>query len=119
MSVDARITSTLGVFGYDVSNGVSFAKDKTYFAFNYTVIPADFGDDAPCHDRYLVQVHLFCPLNVNITTLKKRVRQKLFAAGFTWPSVTDASDGNGRHIVFECEDAEGVDVDGDDANLGV
>lgn len=119
MSVDARIKNALSVFGYDISNSVSYAKEDTYFSFSYTVIPADFGDDAPCHERNLVTVNLFCPLNVNITSLKQRIRQRLYAAGFTWATIADASDGNGRHTVFECEDAEGVDVNGDDANLGV
>ena len=113
MSVDERIKTALDYFRYDVSNKISYAKDATYFAFNYTVIPSDYADDAPCHERYLVQVHFFCPLNVNITGLKKRVRQRLYAAGFTWASVEDLSDENGRHIVFEFEDAEGVDLYGD------
>ena len=114
MSVDARIMTALTPFGYDIDNAVSFTKNKTYFAFNYTVIPVDFGDDAPWHERFLVQVHFFCPLNVNITALKTSVCRALFAAGFTWPSIMNASDENGRHIVFECEIAEGVDADGDD-----
>lgn len=118
MSVDSKIVSAIDPFDYDVDNAVSFTKNKTYFAFNYTVIPADFADDAPCHERYLVQVHFFCPLNVNITGLKKSVRQRLYAAGFTWPSITDASDENSRHIVFECEIAEGVDTDGVDDDNG-
>ncbi len=113
MSIDARIKSALDTFKYDVSNKISYAKDATYFAFNYTVIPADYADDAPCHERYLVQVHFFCPLNVNITSLKQRIRQKLYAAGFTWATIEDLTDENGRHIVFECEDAEGVDLNGD------
>ncbi len=113
MSVDAKIVAALNPLGFDVENSVSFTKNKTYFAFNYSVIPADFADDAPQHERFLVQVHFFCPLNVNITKQKKIICRALFAAGFTWPEVTDASDENGRHIVFECEIAEGVDADGD------
>lgn len=118
MSVDEKIVGALATFGYDVANNVSYSKNKTYFAFNYTVIPSDFADDAPQHERYLVQVHFFCPLNVNITSFKKSARKALCAAGFTWPSITDASDENGRHIVFECEIAEGVNADGDDDNDG-
>ena len=114
MSVDAKIVAVLDPFGHDVDNSVSFTKDKTYFAFNYSVIPEDFADDAPQHERFLVQVHFFCPLNVNITKQKKNICHALFAAGFTWPEITDASDENGRHIVFECEIAEGVDSNGND-----
>ena len=118
MSVDEIIVTALDPFGYDIDNNVSFSKTKSYFAFNYTVIPTDYADDAPCHERYLVQVHFFCPLNVNITRLKKAVRKSLYAAGLTWASLEDASDENSRHIVFECEIAEGVEVDGDDDNDG-
>ena len=113
MSVDAKIVAALEPFGCDVDNSVSFAKDKTYFTFNYSVIPTDFADDAPQHERYLVQVHYHCPLNVNITAIKTAIRRALYAAGFTWPSITDASDENGRHTVFECDIADGVDVYGD------
>lgn len=114
MSVEAMIVAALTGFGYDVANSVSYSKNKTYFAFHDTVIPADYGDDTPQHERHLVQVHFFCPLNVNITTMKTSIRRALYAAGFSWASVTDASDGDGRHIVFECETADGVNTDGDD-----
>ena len=113
MSVDSRIVAALTPLGYNVANTVSYAKGKTYFAFNYETVPADFGDDAPQHERYLIQIHFFCPLNVNITSTKRSVKQMLYASGFTWPSTEDASDSDGRHIVFECEVSEGVDLDGD------
>ncbi|MBQ8616387.1 MAG: phage tail protein [Clostridia bacterium] len=116
MSVDSMLVAALTPFGFDVDNGVSFSKGRTYFAFNYTVIPADYADDAPCHERYLVQVHFFCPLDMNVTTLKKSVRQALFAAGFTWPAIVPDSDENGRHLIFECEIAEGVETDGADGD---
>lgn len=116
MSVDARLVAALDPFGYDVENGVSFSKNRTYFAFTYFTIPADYADDEPCHERCLVSVHFFCPLDVNVTALKKTVRQALYAADFTWPSIVDASDENGRHLVFECEIAEGVETDGADGD---
>lgn len=116
MSFDAMIVAALEPFGFDVENGVSFSKDKTYFAFTYSTIPADYADDAPCHERYLVSVHFFCSLSLNVTALKKGARKALFAAGFTWPSIADASDENGRHLIFECEIAEGVDTDGEDGD---
>ena len=36
----------------------------------------------------------------------------LHAAGFTWPGVTDASDAEGGHWVFECERVNGGAVHG-------
>lgn len=117
MSVEEKITAALAGFGLDVSNGVSFEGLAPYFTFNCATVPADFGDDAPGHELYLVQVHLFAPLNVNITALKRQVKRALYAAGFTWPSLTDATGSlsrrdrpEERHIVFECEiSAEGAE----------
>ena len=118
MSIDALIRSALIGFGDPVENGVSLADVPRYYVFNYTTIPIDFGDDTPQHDRYLVQVHLFAPLTENITARKRETKRALYRAGFTWPSTEDASDSGSRHIVFECEIAEGVDVDGDDDDDG-
>lgn len=114
MTVDARIVSALSPFGDDVENAISHSTDRQYYAFNYTTIPTDFADDAPGHERYLVQVHFFAPLAANITARKLATKRALYTAGFTWPQETDATNENGRHIVLECEIAEGVDVDGDD-----
>lgn len=113
MTVDSRIRQALQPFGDDVYNTVSLSKNKRYYVFNVATIPADFGDDTPQHERNLVQVHLYAPLVEDITARKAATKRALYAAGFTWPAVTDASDKDGRHIVFECEDAEGVNADGD------
>ena len=113
MTVDERLIAALRPLGYDVANAVSFSHSDRYYAFNYFVMPTDYADDEPEHERYLVQVHLFAPLAENITQRKRDTRKALHAAGFTWASIEDASDEDGRHIVFECEIAEGVD-DGDD-----
>ena len=39
----------------------------------------------------------------------KSIKIALYNAGFIFPEALDESDGNGRHIVFETEDAEGID----------
>lgn len=85
----------------------------TYCTFNYTEMPDDFGDDAPGAMRYLVQVHLYAPwktaagVSNDTMATRKSLRQALFAAGFTYPSVEDASDKEYQHFVFECEDFDG------------
>lgn len=58
---------------------------------------------------YLVQVHLYAPLEKNTRTYRREISRRLVAAGFTRPTVTPASDKNGQHYVFECEIAGGVD----------
>lgn len=113
MTVDECLMATLAPFGVDIDNSVGFSKHDRYFTFNYNTLPAAFADNAPHYERYLVQVHFFAPLNENVSRQKQQVKKALFDAGFTWPSTEDASDENGRHIVFECEIAEEVAGNGE------
>lgn len=78
-----------------------------YIVFNYTELPTLHADNEPHAMRYLVQVHYFCPWNVNPSSKKKRIRQALHGAGFTYPSTTNASDDDGQHFVFEAEYLDG------------
>lgn len=109
MTVDERLTKALAHLGLDIDNAVGFSKSKRYLTFNYSTLPEVFADDAPHYERYMVQVHLFMPLGENISKLKRQVKQALFDADFTWPTTEDASDEDGRHIVFECETTEVID----------
>ena len=55
---------------------------------------------------------------MNTLQTRKDVKRRLFEAGFTWPEEVNAGDGtrefdeDKQHIVFECEIAEGVVLDG-------
>lgn len=118
MSIDSRIVAALEPLGYECEHGTYTGKDTTYFTFNYQTLGADFGDDAPGHERVLVQVHLYTKLNVNLTALKTKVKQYLFAADFTWPDVTDVSDENWRHFEFTCETVQGVTLEVEDPDEG-
>ena len=60
----------------DVYDGL----EDTYLVLHMDTLAADFADDAPCHDRHLVQVHLFAPFTRNTTQLRKEMRAALFAA---------------------------------------
>lgn len=113
MTIDKRIRDALLPFGDPVENEVYQGESERYYTFNYSALGTDYADDAPQHERCLVQVHFFAPLSENITARKRATKEALFRAGFTWPETQPASDEDGRHIVFECEIAEGVDIDGD------
>lgn len=113
MSIEALLKKTLEQFGDPVENGVYQGKADRYYTFNVSTLGDNYADDAPQHERYLIQVHLFAPLTFNFITRRRQTKQALFGAGFGWPGCTDASDPNGRHLVFECEYAEGVWPDGD------
>ena len=114
MNVNALIKAALDPFGDPVEYGAYVGAAETYYVFNGSTLGSDYGDDEPGHERHLVQVHFFCPLKVDALIRQKRTKQALFAAGFTWPSMIDATDTESRHYVFECEYVAGVDVDGDD-----
>lgn len=82
---------------------------KEYVVFSYFENPDNFADDAPQIIRYFIQVHWFLPNKVNPLEKKKRIKKALFSAGFTYPSITNASDELGQHYVFEFEGMEGAD----------
>lgn len=113
MSINQKIITALSSFGDPVSPGIYQGAEERYFTFNFSTTGADFGDDAPQQEKYLVQVHFFCSLSFNSVGRAKKIKQKLFTAGFTWPTMANASDQDGQHLVFECEAAEGVELDGE------
>lgn len=78
-----------------------------YCTFNYSEIPDAFGDESPEAIRYLVQLHYFLPIGANSIAKKKQLKNALLNAGFTYPSVTNASDADGQHYALECEYADG------------
>ena len=107
MTINERIIAALN-YGDPVKPNIYTGTADRYFTFNYNTIPDDFADDAPGHERYFIQVHFVCPLNYDSVSRRAEIKTKLFAAGFTWPNVTDATDEDGQHWIFECEYAEGV-----------
>ena len=78
-----------------------------YCTFDYTEVPDSFGDDMPQAIRYLVSLHWYLPAGVNPIAKKKKIRKALMAADFSAPTITNASDDDGQHYVFECEYLDG------------
>lgn len=78
-----------------------------YVVWNYTEIPSVYAERAPHASRYLCQVHLYLPHKEEPLDAIQALRRALFEADFTWPSLTDASDGEGQHYVLECQFADG------------
>ena len=107
MNINQRIVSAFD--GYlPIEADVYKGDANIYLVFNYTELPADFGDDDAEHYRYLVQLHLYAPHGTNTVSRRREIVSRLVRAGFTRPSTTPASDVASQHYVFECEDAEGV-----------
>lgn len=61
MNVNALLVDTLDSL-LPTADGVYKGAATEYIVFNYTELPADFADDDAEHYRYLVQVHLYAPL---------------------------------------------------------
>lgn len=119
MSIDEELQTTLMTLGVPVKNAVFLGDDEDtpceeeYITFNYSTIGADYADDAPQCEKYLVQVHIFAPLKVNTTKRVRAVKQALAAADYTWPETINSSDYHGRHIILECEKVTGGDLRGE------
>lgn len=117
MSVASEIRSAVAFTGFPCQQ-VSYDGDAdTYFTFNMISTPDDFANDEANHEIWDIQLHLFAPFTLDTTVLRRRIKSAIAAAGFTAPSMTDASestrsqDGTEQHIVFEFEKATGVSED--------
>jgi hypothetical protein len=108
MSINSIIKTTLAPVTSEIEPDVYSGTADEYFTFNYFSQGDDFADDAPQHERYNVQIHYVCPRGKNSLSIRKQIKQLLFGAGFTWPTVTDATDSDGQHWIFECEYLMGV-----------
>lgn len=86
-------------------------KSAVYITFNYNSLGADYGDDEPDHERFLIQAHLYAPTGYDTVSMRRDIKKRLAAAGTTWPNYTNASDKNGQHHVFECEIAQAAGVE--------
>lgn len=117
MSINARIieavTPVVSVCvpePYDPNSGEAASE---YCTFEYTEMPDSFGDDGPEVIRYLIRMNYFAPLSTvngasnNTMARRKALRQAIHDAGFTYPSVENATDDEYQHFVYEFEDVDG------------
>ena len=115
MNIESQIIDAVAFTNLPCRYGIYEGDETTYLTFNMNGIPANFADDEPQHERWLIQLHLFAPFTTDTTALRKQIKAALLAADFSYPDQIDASnsvrdsDGTERHIVFEFEGVEGVD----------
>ncbi len=95
------------LYGENVFPDVFVGLAEEYVVYNYSTIPEVYAERAPRAARYLIQVHLYSPREKNPTAAIQALDRALWDAGFTWPSVTDASDAEGQHHVLQCEGCDG------------
>ena len=101
MNLDERIRTALAGICDVVVPQVYTGEKPEYIVYNYSEYPISFANNSPRMTGYSVQVHLFMPLKVNPNTKKASIKNALFAAGFTYPSIQDVTDEEGQHYVFE------------------
>lgn len=109
MTVNQIIKKTLDPFGYPVKPDLYTGSAKKWFTFNEADNRAVIhANNAPLGDRVSVQIHFFLPLTENYLGERRRIRQVLLDAGFTYPVITmlTEDDTRIRHIIFECEIVE-------------
>lgn len=56
--------------------------------FNYNTVPDIFGDNAPVFEKYLVQVHYFCPKGENSIADRQKIKMAIFSLTEEWPDET-------------------------------
>ena len=119
MRLNQRIREALEPIGLPVVPDVDTQQRDRCLIFNYSTVGDFFSDDVPQFERCLIQIHYICPHGWNSLEERRAVKRALFAAGFSWPEETPASDStrkdseNKQHYVFECEWLEGIE-DGTD-----
>lgn len=118
MSVDKKIINALSALAPVERDELSDLSAPGY-TFNYDTLPMAFRSNKPTYERYLIQVHLFCPADFNNLKLRENTKLALFNAGFGWPDEIDTGlenekpgDATLRHYVYECECTERILFEG-------
>lgn len=107
MTIDETLKSTLSQILPELAPNQYTGNALEYIVWNYNLTPVIFADSTPDAARYFVQVHMYLPSGVNPIQKRIDICRAMHTAGFTYPSVTNASDKSGQHYVFECEYADG------------
>lgn len=107
MTIDERIVQAVSPVVSEVSPNEYTGDSLEYAVYTYTELPALHAESTPGAIRYLIQVSYYLPNGVNPHDKKLSLRRGIFSSGFTYPSVENASDGEGQHYVFLFEGTDG------------
>ena len=107
MSIESRLKAAVTPIVPEFRAARYNGSRENYCTYNATEIPESFGDNEPHSIRYMIQLHWFYPIRFNPNATKRDLRQAILAADFTAPTVEDASDSDGGHLVFEFEGVDG------------
>lgn len=108
MSISERIKAAVTPIVPEFASDVYTGDADSYCVFNATEMPYGFGDNRPRAIRYLAQLHWYFPMRTDPRDTKRALRAAVGSLrGCTWPTVTDARDLSGGHLVFEFEAVDG------------
>lgn len=106
MTTYEKIVEAIKPFHYPYAPDLYKGDKDRYFTYNYVEDRGEgFADDEPFYVVASVQVHFYMPADESFTSIKKKIRNALFKAGFTYPEITvlTENDTKKRHIIFECD----------------
>ncbi len=113
MTAMEAIVKAVKQFEYPYSPHIYTGGEKHWFTYNYAADTGeDFGDDKPSCNRASMQVHFFLPIKEDFQPIKKKIRKALHNEGFSYPNVVmlEENDVMMRHLIFECEYLEEVEL---------
>ena len=122
MSLEERIREAVMPIVPEFAADMYTGDADSYCVLNATEMPEGFGDDRPRAIRYLAQLHWYFPLRSDPRDVKRQIplrtdprsnKRALREAigglrGCTWPTVTDATDQTGGHLVLEFQAVDGA-----------
>ena len=110
MSSHEKLVNALKVFNKHIdTTGLYDGGNDHWFAINESddrLLLA--ADNTPLVNRVQYQVHYYLPSEENYIAIKRRIRNGIFRAGFSYPTVDMLVEEETklRHIIFEFEIAE-------------
>lgn len=90
--------------------------------FNYNIMPDIFGDNAPVFEKYLVQVHYFCPKGENSLETRRKIKMAVYELSEEWPIETlvqrvSKKEPEEQHYCFEFEYMVPIEWGGEDGKV--
>lgn len=107
VNLDERIITALSPIVSEIEPILYEGDSLEYIVFNYNEV-FSYAESTADARRCIVQVHYYLPFNVNPNANKRLIANALHDAGFTYPSIYNASDSNGQHYTFQCEYVDGI-----------
>lgn len=107
MSFESKVRTAVGPLVNDEFSVNRYTGTaQTWISLNWQEYFRTFADGAPHNVVQGAQLHLFMPYSDSPRKIKRQITQALAGAGFALNSIIDASDGDGRHYVWEFEGHE-------------